>query len=184
MVRIGITSDTHGSLSAWKKALELFEGCDFIFHAGDVLYHGPRNPLPEDYAPGDLAGQINDSPVPVFIARGNCDAEIDEVLLNIPLLSPYFYSCMNGIRILMMHGTDCTEEKLVELGSRFHADLVVFGHIHRPVAKMREKTVLFNPGSPSLPKTDRPTVGLLDTEARKAQVLAVNGSGMLEEVKF
>ncbi len=183
-MKIGIISDTHGSRESWEDALDLFAGCELIFHAGDVLYHGPRNPLPGGYDPRGLAARINDCPVPVFIARGNCDADVDDLLLNLPLLSPYFYACLDGIKFLMLHGTDRSEAELAELGRRFHSDVVVFGHIHTPVARRDGELTLFNPGSPSLPKNERATVGLLDTELRTLQVLAADGSGLLEEVAF
>ena len=77
-MKIGIISDTHGHEDAWQKAFDKhFKDADLILHAGDVLYHGPRNPMKADYNPAGLAEKINHSPIPVVIARGNCDASVD-----------------------------------------------------------------------------------------------------------
>lgn len=183
-MKIGVISDTHGSLDAWNKAMEHFAGCQLILHAGDVLYHGPRNPLPQGYDPKELAASINNSPVPVFVVRGNCDAEVEEVMLEIPILSPYFYCSLEGLKILMLHGTNYTEEKLSELGKRYKADLLVFGHIHTPTAKLSENTVLFNPGSPSLSFHTEPTVGIIDTDEKKAKIITLDKGELYKEISF
>lgn len=183
-MQIGVISDTHGCLEAWGKAWKRLEGCDLLYHAGDVLYHGPRNPLPGGYDAQELAARMNGCPVPVFVTRGNCDAEVDALLLDMPLLSPYFYSYVDGIKILMLHGTEQSQEGLAELGERHGADLVIFGHIHIPVAKKAGNTALFNPGSPSLPKNERATVGLLDTKERIAQIIAADEGELLQELLF
>ncbi len=75
--RLGIISDTHGNLRAWQAALAVWGEVDMILHAGDVLYHGPKNPLPEGYGPRELSEAMNASPVPLLFAQGNCDAEED-----------------------------------------------------------------------------------------------------------
>ena len=82
-MKIGIISDTHGHEMAWAHACErFFKGADLIVHAGDVLYHGPRNPMKADYNPAGLVARINSCPVPVVIAKGNEDlvAVVNEVI--------------------------------------------------------------------------------------------------------
>lgn len=91
--KIAVISDTHGSVTAWRKARQIWKGSDMIVHLGDVLYHGPRNPLPEGYMPKELAEEINDSDIPVMIVRGNCDADIDAVMLKWPIANPYLVMC-------------------------------------------------------------------------------------------
>ena len=183
-MRIGVISDTHGSLEAWEKALKHFKDCEMILHAGDVLYHGPRNPLPAGYDPAKLASSINNSPVPVFIVRGNCDAEVEEVMLELPILSPYFFSLIDDVKVLLLHGTNYTEEKLAEVGSKYKADLVIFGHIHTPVAKKMGDTVLFNPGSPSLTFNTEKTVGFLDTSSKKIEIITLDKGEQFTESAF
>ncbi len=181
---IGVISDTHGSQKGWIKAMDHFQGCEIIFHAGDVLYHGPRNPLPDGYDPRELANSINNSSLPVFMVRGNCDAEVEEVMLEVPLLSPYFYSYLEGVRVLLLHGTNMQEEELAQLGERYKADLVILGHIHTPVAKKAGKTVLFNPGSPSLSFNTEPTIGILDTDIKKVKIITLEKGEIFSELSF
>ncbi len=77
-MKIGVVSDTHGSLTAWQNAYNSnFQDVDWIIHCGDVLYHGPRNPLPEGYNPQTLAMDLQKIRQPIIFAKGNCDAEID-----------------------------------------------------------------------------------------------------------
>jgi putative phosphoesterase len=91
-MKIGIISDTHGHEMAWQKAYEKqFQDADMILHAGDVLYHGPRNPMKADYNPAGLVQRINTCPVPVIIAKGNCDSSVDASCLELPVQAPYAY---------------------------------------------------------------------------------------------
>ena len=88
-MKIGIISDTHGHEMAWADAYEkYFQDADMILHAGDVLYHGPRNPRKADYNPAGLVSRINSCPVPVVIAKGNCDSDVDASCLERPILAP------------------------------------------------------------------------------------------------
>jgi len=183
-MKLGIISDTHGSLEAWEKAQNHFKECEMILHAGDVLYHGPRNPLPPGYDPKELASSINSSNKPVFIVRGNCDAEVEEVILKVPILSPYFYCYIDNVKVLLLHGTNYTEEKLAEIGSRYQADVVIFGHIHTPVAKTVDNTVLFNPGSPSLSFNTEPTIGFLDTDNKKIEIITLDKGEQFTDLSF
>jgi uncharacterized protein len=165
-MKIGIISDTHGCEMRWALAYEkYFKDTDLIIHAGDVLYHGPRNPMLADYNPAGLAERINHCPVPVLIARGNCDSEVDAMVLELPVQAPYAYAMIEGIRIVATHGHKlmCDKEK-DEMAAHLKADLFISGHIHTNVLEKRGDTVFLNPGSPSLSKrTDhRSTVALLE----------------------
>ena len=98
-MKIGIISDTHGHEGAWTRACEkFFTGADLILHAGDVAYHGPRNPMKADYNPMGLIERINASEIPVVIAKGNCDSDVDASCLTLPILSPYAYVFWEGRR--------------------------------------------------------------------------------------
>lgn len=160
-MKVGVISDTHGSLAIWKKALQgPLRDADLLIHTGDVLYHGPRNPLPEGYAPEDLAGEINSCPIPVLIVKGNCDSEVDQMLLNIPLQAPFLITDQPVGRILATHGHHYSPDQALELGRRFQIDIWISGHTHIPVLEKRDGLIFLNPGSCSLPKGDRPVAGV------------------------
>ncbi|WDU82131.1 metallophosphoesterase [Caloramator sp. Dgby_cultured_2] len=73
-------------------ALEILKDCEVILCAGDILYHGPRNPILEGYNPIELADKINNSEIPVIIAKGNCDAEVDGMVLNVPVFLLLYFT--------------------------------------------------------------------------------------------
>ena len=84
-MKIGIISDTHGCHERFSLAFDkYFKDADMIIHAGDVLYHGPRNPMLSDYNPAKLAEKLNACSMPVVICRGNCDSEVDTLVLDMP----------------------------------------------------------------------------------------------------
>ncbi len=165
-MKIGIISDTHGSEDCWKRAFDgFFRDADLILHAGDVLYHGPRNALQADYGPARLAERINACPVSIVAARGNCDSEVDASVLEIALASPYAFVAEGGRRIAVTHGHLAeTDEEKDALAARLQADIFVSGHTHIGGIVRRGKTVFVNPGSPSLSKRPdgRQTIALLD----------------------
>ncbi len=151
--RIGILSDTHGSLPAWRRALAVF-GSDVrtVLHAGDVLYHGPRNAIPGGYTPADLAEAVNDFAFDggaVLIARGNCDAPVDMAVLK-PQCEQIVSVLWRGRKIIMMHGDNFT--LLRELALYNKADLAVYGHTHVASLTREGGTVFLNPGSTTIPK--------------------------------
>lgn len=174
-MKIGIISDTHGALDGWTIACERhFCGAALILHAGDVLYHGPRNRLLGDYAPARLAEAIGRCAVPVLAARGNCDSEVDASVLETPLAAPYAFAVLDGRRILVTHGHRTeSEEEQDALAKKLRADIFVSGHTHIAKLSRRADTVFINPGSPSLSKRadGRQTVAVL--EDREARVLDV-----------
>lgn len=163
-MKLGIISDTHGSLPAWRAAFNrYFSGADLIIHCGDIFYHAPRNPLPEGYAPLALAEALNDSPVPIIFARGNCDSAVDESLLRWPVAAPWAWCCWEGKTILAWHEGE-THPGAAETRERFRPHLFLVGHTHRARLWREGPTLCLNPGSPSLSKMPdgRPTIGLID----------------------
>ena len=165
-MKIGVISDTHGSAGCWSIVYEnFFKSADMIFHAGDVLYHGPRNRMTDDYRPGKLADAMNNSAVPIIAAKGNCDSEVDATVLSVPLASPYAFAFVNGKRIVITHGhlTPTIEEKR-EMAAKFKADIFISGHTHIASVERVGNTVFLNPGSPSLSKREdgRSTFALMD----------------------
>jgi putative phosphoesterase len=180
-MKIGVISDTHGSLTAWQKASLYFEPVEFIIHCGDFLYHGPRNPLPDGYQPAKLAQTINAFPRPVICAQGNCDAEVDQFLLDLPLQSPYAQVFTPVWRILIHHGHRSTPDTAPTWTNRFN--LIISGHTHLPELIRRGETVLLNPGSPALPKTAAqiPTIALIDGPV--IQLINLETGGIISELK-
>jgi len=165
-VKIGVISDTHGIVPAWHKAMNLFANADLIVHAGDVLYHPPRVGMTPGYDIPGLVQLLNESPIPIVIARGNCDAEVYEELLRLPVLSPYAFVEFGGLRIVIQHGHNLSPERTAELAAKYRAQVFVTGHTHMPVVERIGEAVHVNPGSPSHPKLEQgdrpiPTVGLI-----------------------
>lgn len=162
-MKIGVISDTHGSLTAWQKVMaKFFSQVDLIIHCGDVLYHGPRNPLPEGYAPAELAKALNRVRKPIVCAHGNCDAEVDQLLLEFPIQAPYSQVYTDKWRILVHHGHHFSETELPDWTRPYN--LIISGHTHLPDINQHEGRILLNPGSPALPKNKEkaPTVALID----------------------
>lgn len=162
-MKIGIISDTHGDLASWQKAMgSLFTGAGLILHAGDVLYHGPRNPLVPGYNPAELANTINQMNIPLIIARGNCDAAVDQLVLDWPIQAPYALIREQGMTILVNHGDQLSKEEMISQARRYQADLFISGHTHERLLEKADGVVLLNPGSCALPKGDGiPSIAVL-----------------------
>ena len=165
-MRIGVISDTHGIVPAWHKAMNVFANADLILHAGDVLYHPPRIGSTPGYDIPSLVQLINTCPIPIVIARGNCDAEVYEELLELPVLSPYAFVEFGNLRMVIQHGHNLTTEQMRQIAAKYRAHVLVTGHTHLPVVERLDQAIHLNPGSPSHPKLERagalvPTVGLI-----------------------
>lgn len=180
-MRIGVISDTHGSVDAWSQAQAVFRDVELIVHAGDLLYHGPRNPLPESYDPGALAALINEAPVPVVIARGNCDAEVDQLMVEWPLQAPYAFIQINDLRILVNHGQGLTSHQMLKQAQRYRANMLIFGHSHLPVLSFSANVLMLNPGSPALPKDDQKTASVAVIDDDRVRLIALEGNRVLAE---
>lgn len=152
-MNIGIISDTHGCAKTWETIYEkYFTQCDFIIHAGDILYHGPRNDIPAEYNPKQLANVLNNCPIPIIAACGNCDAEVDSMVLTMPIQSPYAYMVVDGLHIIATHGHNLTEDAKKEMAIKFKANLFITGHTHVAVLEKNNNIVYLNPGSPAMSK--------------------------------
>lgn len=162
-MKIGIISDTHGVVPAWHKAMGIFAGADLILHAGDVLYHPPKLGAMPGYDIPGFVQLLNDCPISIVIARGNCDAEFYEEVLDMPTQSPYAVVQFAGLRIVIRHGHGLEPEDMRKLASKYHADLFITGHTHIPVISRMDSVIHVNPGSPSYPldESKAPTVGLI-----------------------
>jgi len=150
---LGIISDTHGSLTAWNRAIEgPLADSDLLVHAGDVFYHGTRNPMPEGYDTLGLADAIMAYPKPIVIVQGNCDSEVDQMVLNIPIVAPFAELMCGGHRVFVQHWQRGGERELADMLDRFRPRVFVTGHTHVPELRVVGDTLIVNPGSPSLTK--------------------------------
>ena len=130
-----IASDIHGSSLYCRRLLEAWdrERADRMLLLGDVLYHGPRNDLPEGYAPKEVIALLNARKNAIYCVRGNCEAEVDQMVLEFPVMADY---------LLLPVGEKCI--------------YATHGHTHIPVCREHEDYVYCNPGSVSIPKENSP----------------------------
>lgn len=148
-----IASDIHGSALYCEKLIERYsaEKADRLLLLGDILYHGPRNDLPDGYAPKKVTAMLNEMKDEIFCVRGNCDAEIDQMVLSFPITADYALIDLGKNVIFATHGHLFNEERLPPLKK---GDVLLHGHTHVPKCVERENYVYMNPGSVSLPKED------------------------------
>lgn len=156
-MKIGIISDTHGCSATWRQVYSrYFHDADLILHAGDVLYHGPRNAIPGEYDPQDLAEELNRCPVPMVTAAGNCDAEVDGMVLDLPVQSPYAHVFVEGMRILVNHGHRLDEAAQSQMAAKLKIKIFVTGHTHIARLEKRDGIIFLNPGAPAAAMSKRP----------------------------
>lgn len=160
-----VLSDIHGSALACGKALAYFDSlkCERLFLLGDLMYHGPRNPLPGGHDPAGVAELLNNYKDKVVAVRGNCDAEVDQMLLQFPCMGDFKELEENGIRLFLSHGHLYDPYTF----SHYKAEVYFSGHTHIFTAcKNRDGVYCLNPGSTSLPKGGNPaTFGLLESDS-------------------
>jgi len=149
-----IASDIHGSALFCRKLLDRFEteGADTLLLLGDVLYHGPRNDLPEGYAPKEVIAMLNPMKDKIVCVRGNCEAEVDQMVLEFDVTTEHKTLTLNGMTILLTHGhhvnTDNPPAEAV--------DIVLSGHTHVPLNAEKNGIRFLNPGSTTIPKNGSP----------------------------
>ena len=185
-----IFSDVHGSASACEKVLQHFEQlhADYLVLLGDVLYHGPRNPFPDGHEPKKVAELLNAYADKIICCRGNCDAEVEEMVLKFPVLGSYSFIVDNGIRLFCTHGHVYSPERsdgnIAVSGSKIPQvagiDVVFYGHTHVQVLeKNKSGIIVCNPGSVSLPKENSPA-GFAVYEANKVSLYNLKGELLKE----
>ena len=153
MMKLMIASDIHGSAYYCAKLLDAFrrEGADKLLLLGDILYHGPRNDLPRDYSPKDVAALLNPYKNQILCVRGNCEAEVDQLVLEFPVLCEHALLEVNGLTLFATHGHHYSEENLPPLPE---GAVFLSGHTHVPVCHQLAHCACLNPGSVSIPKED------------------------------
>ena len=150
-----IASDIHGSAACCEKLLAAFgrEQADRLLLLGDLLYHGPRNDLPQGYAPKEVIAQLSGVKDKVFCVRGNCEAEVDQMVLPFPVLADYCLLEQKGRVIFATHGHHYNLENppLLQPG-----DVLLHGHTHIPAKDNSLGFWYLNPGSVAIPKENSP----------------------------
>ena len=150
-MKLLIASDIHGAagycrdlLAAWDR-----EGADRLLLLGDLLYHGPRNDLPPDYAPKEVIALLNARKNQIFCVRGNCDTEVDQMVLEFPVLADYAVLTAGSRLLYATHGHVYNTAHLPPLQP---GDILLHGHTHIPRRTLRDGVYVLNPGSVSIPK--------------------------------
>lgn len=150
-MKLMIASDIHGSAYYCRKLLEAWnrEQPEKLLLLGDILYHGPRNDLPRDYAPKQVISMLNEKKDEILCVRGNCEAEVDQMVLEFPVLADYAIFYEAGHMIFATHGHQYNEKNVPPLKK---GDILLHGHTHVPGYQKHEMYTYVNPGSVSIPK--------------------------------
>lgn len=170
-------SDIHGCLPALRKALDFFHSqrADMLCLLGDILNYGPRNQVPEGLDAKGIVEELNKLADQVVAVRGNCDAEVDQMLLRFPLMQDYMLLVDEGVRLLLTHGHVYNKERL-PLGK---VDAVVYGHTHLWELERNGEIAVCNTGSITFPKQGNPPT-LAVYEAGKFLVYTLDGELLSE----
>lgn len=151
-MKLMIASDIHGSAYYCEKMLEAFknENADRLLLLGDILYHGPRNDLPKEYEPKRVIAMLNDIKEKIFCVRGNCDTEVDQMVLDFPIMADY---CIIPVKNRLVYATHGHKFNMKQLPPLQRGDILLHGHTHIPaVVSFGNDNLYFNPGSVSIPK--------------------------------
>lgn len=156
MQRYIIASDVHGSAFWCEKLLRAFrdENADKLLFLGDLLYHGPRNPFPDDYAPQTVCSVLNALNDRLLCVRGNCDSEVDQMVLDFPIMADYAILDYPKGKLFLTHGHLYNPDKLPPMQT---GDVLCNGHFHVPAHYALPNGALYvNCGSIALPKGGSP----------------------------
>ena len=154
-MKLMFASDIHGSAYYCRKMLEAYqaEEADRLILLGDILYHGPRNDLPKEYAPKEVIAMLNPMKNDICAVRGNCEAEVDQMVLDFPVMADYALILYGERNLYATDGQIYNQNNLPPLKN---GDILIHGHTHVLKAEKREDYTLLNPGSVSIPKEGNP----------------------------
>ncbi len=154
-MKLMIASDIHGSAKYCRELLEAYEkeNADRLLLLGDILYHGPRNDLPEGYDPKQVIAMLNEKKNEIFAVRGNCEAEVDQAVLEFPVLADYALLPLKERMIYVTHGHLYNRDHLPPMKK---GDILLHGHTHIPACEEDDGYIYMNPGSVSIPKNGTP----------------------------
>lgn len=150
-----VASDIHGSAKYARRLIEAYtrEEADRLLLLGDILYHGPRNDLPPDYDPKQVVALLSPLKERIFCVRGNCDTEVDQMVLPFPILADYCILESQNRLIYATHGHVYNLQTPPPLAP---GDILLHGHTHIPANRMQDGLLYLNPGSVSIPKENSP----------------------------
>ena len=179
-MKILIAGDIHGSAYYCEKLIELEKRLapDKIVLTGDILYHGPRNDLPKDYAPKRVIEMLCPLSEKILCVRGNCEAEVDQMVLDFPCLAEYMLLCDGGKTYFITHGHIYNKERIPK---GVKDSVLVNGHTHVPAFEKCDGFIYINPGSVSIPKENSENSCVL-LENGKATFYTVNGQPYRQEI--
>ncbi len=162
-MKLFIASDLHGSFFYAKKMIEKFEesNADYLVLLGDILYHGPRNDLPMEYDCKKVAELLNRYKDKIIAVRGNCDTEVDQMLLEFPILNRNSHILIDGARIFLTHGHIFNIDNLPNICS---GDYLFYGHTHKSLLGNIKGITVLNPGSISLPKDNMHSYAIMENK--------------------
>lgn len=149
-------SDIHGDAARAAATLDAFarEGAEKLFLLGDLLYFGPRNKLTESYDPQGVIKLLNENKDKLLAVRGNCEAEVDQMVLDFPIMAEYAYLCVDGFSMLLTHGHKINMESAANLRA---GEILIHGHTHVPcIERFGNGNIYLNPGSTTYPKENNP----------------------------
>ena len=155
-MKLLIASDIHGDLDSAKAVFNAYEKekCDKVLLLGDLLYHGPRNDLPKSYAPKEVIELLNNNKENILAVRGNCDTEVDQMVLHFPILADYAHLSLDGLSVFATHGHLFNLDKLPPLR---RGEILLHGHTHiLGCTEFGDNNYYINPGSTTLPKENNP----------------------------
>jgi len=180
MTKYLILSDIHGSLPALHKALDLFrrEQCDELCILGDILNYGPRNGIPDGIDAMGIASELNALADKILAIRGNCDSEVDQMLLDFPIMQDYMLLVDEGKRLFLTHGHIYNEGKL----PKGHFDALFYGHTHLCGLTKNNGMAVCNTGSVTFPKGGNPPT-LSIYEAGVIRLLSLDGA-LIKEMRI
>ena len=169
-MKLLIASDIHGSAYWCEKLLALAqqEQPDKLVLLGDVLYHGPRNDLPREYAPKQVIAMLSRWADKILCVRGNCEAEVDQMVLPFPCMSTYSQLLVDGKTFFLTNGHHFSPDQLPALKE---GDVFLYGHTHVKLDAMREGVRCLNPGSVSIPKDGSHSCLLYEKEEFSFRIL-------------
>jgi len=180
-MKLLIVSDIHGDAVCCRAMLDAFEreGAEKILMLGDVLYHGPRNDLPSGYAPKKVIEMLNAVSDKIICVRGNCEAEVDQMVLSFPCMvdKAELYDNDKRINICLSHGHIYNPDKLPDMPD---GSLFLYGHTHVLSIERRGGVVCLNPGSISIPKGNNPPSYAI-YDAGKLEIKTFDGKILLSD---
>ena len=171
-------SDIHGSAWYCRRLLEEYRrsGADRLILLGDLLYHGPRNDLPREYAPKEVIAMLNALKAEICAVRGNCEAEVDQMVLEFPVMADYALLALNGLTFYATHGHVYNQEHLPPMKA---GDILIHGHTHLLKAEPAGSVYVLNPGSVSIPKGGNPASYAV-LEEKQFRILDFDGNVIKE----